>query len=95
MECVEAVESECCVRPIECSWEPAGAQKLSALVDDPVRPTVTEIDGEVMDSGCVEYAESGGTYRWKRTWSAPMPELDTETKTLKGYRSEETAIPNL
>jgi hypothetical protein len=70
-------------------------QKLCALMDDPIRPTVTEIYGNEMDSGCVENAKVCRPRGWMRTLDATMPKLDTETETLKGNHSEKTAIPNL
>ena len=57
MERVKAVESKRGLGPIERSREPAGTQNLSALMNDPVHPTVTEVQGDIMDSGCVEDAE--------------------------------------
>jgi len=95
MERVEAVEGERSHGSIKRSRKPAGAQNLSALMDDPVRPTVTEVDSDVMNSGCVENAEVSRTGGWKRTRSTAVPQLDTKTETLKGNRSEKKAIPNL
>jgi hypothetical protein len=64
-------------------------------MNGPVRPTVTEVDGDIMDFGCVEDAEVSRTGGWKRTRSTAVPQLDTKTETLKGNRSEKKAIPNL
>ena len=47
-------------------------------MDEAVHPTVTEIDGNVMDSRCVDDAEVLGASGRKCTWSAAMPKLDTK-----------------
>lgn len=95
MKCVEAVKTEGCLRAIESRGKPAGAQKLSVLMDEPVHPTVTEIDRNVMNSRCVENTEVCRTRGWKRTWRAAVPELDTETEVLKAVRNKKPAVPNL
>lgn len=95
MKKVEAVETEHSLRAIKGSRKPAGAQKLCALMDDPVRTTVTEIDRNIMDSRCVEDAEVCRTRGRKRARRTTVPELDTETEALKGNHSKETAVPNL
>ena len=79
MECVEAVECENCFQLIEHGREPASMQKLSALMDEPVCATITEINGDVMDSRCVENAEFFRASGWEWTWSTAMPKLDTKT----------------
>ena len=83
MKCVKAVKTECSFGAIESGRKPAGAQKLSVLMDEPIRPTVAEIDRNVMNSGCVENAEVCRTEGQKRAWCTAMPELDTETEALK------------
>jgi hypothetical protein len=64
-------------------------------MDDPVRLTVTEVDSDVMNSGCVENAEVSRTGGWKRTRSTAVPQLDTKTKTLKANCIEKKAVPHL
>jgi hypothetical protein len=65
------------------------------MVDDPIRPTATEIDGNVMDTRCVKDAKVFRTNRWERARSTAMSKLDTKTKALKGDRDKKTTIPLL
>ena len=50
MECVEAIKCKGSLRPIESGREPASTQELSAIVDDTICPTITEIDGYIVDT---------------------------------------------
>lgn len=95
VECVEAFKSESGLQSINRRRKPTSAQKLSVLVDDPIRPTATEIDGDVMDIRCVKDAKVFRTNRWERAWSTAMSKLDTKTKLLEGDHGKKATIPLL
>ena len=95
MEHVKTFKSKRRLGPIKRRREPTSAKELSALVDAPVHPTVTEIDGDGMDTRCVNDAKGFMTRRRKRAWSATMPKLDTKANTLKCNDGEKMTIPHL
>jgi hypothetical protein len=95
MESVKGFKSKCSLGTIKRRREPARADNLSALKNHPVLPTVTEIDGNVMDARCVKNAEFFRTSRWKSARSAAMAKLDTKAKILKSSRGEKLTIPEL
>jgi hypothetical protein len=65
------------------------------MVDEPVRPTVTEVDGNVMYTGRVKDTKMFRTSGWKRARRTAMPELDTEAEILKSNHREKLPIPDL
>jgi len=47
-------------------------------MDESIHLTFTEVDRDVMNTGCVEDAELPWASGWKRTWGTTMPKLDVK-----------------